>query len=166
MSDWLKYTGLFLLLLFLQVLLLDHLHWLGLIHPFVYLWAIILIPIELPRWTQMLIGAAIGAIMDIFTHAPGIHMAGCVMIAYLRPLVLALYVQDLERMKGAITIQAIGLSNYLRMLASMIVIHHTIVFLLEAFTFNHLWYTILQILVSSIFTYAFILMLEYIRKNT
>ena len=84
MSDWLKYISICILLLFLQVLLFDNLHWLGLVHPFIYIWAIILLPIELPRWAQMLIGATVGMVMDLFTHAPGIHMAGCVMIAYLR----------------------------------------------------------------------------------
>ena len=166
MTNWLKYIGIFALLLFLQVFLLDNLHWLGLVHPFIYIWALLLLPVELPRWVQMLIGVAIGALMDLFTHAPGIHMAGCVMIAYLRPLMLARYVQDLERMKGAVTIQAVGPGNYMRLLAELIIIHHTMVFMLEAFTFHHLGYTILQILLSGVFSFAFILMFEYVRKNT
>lgn len=166
MTNWFKYIGIFALLLFLQVLLLDNLHWLGLVHPFVYLWVIILLPIELPRWMQMLIGASVGAVMDIFTHAAGIHMAGCVMIAYARPLLVARYVQDIERMKGAITIDAIGPGNYIRMLAVIVAVHHAIVFMLEAFTFQHFGYTLLQIVVSGVLSFAFILMLEYVRKNT
>jgi len=164
--NWLRYIGILVLLLFLQVFLLDNLHWLGLVHPFVYLWAILMLPIELPRWLQMLIGAAIGMIMDLFTHAPGIHMAGCVMAAYLRPLLVAGYVQDIDRLKGAITINAIGMGNYLRLLAVLVVVHHTIVFLLEAFTFAHFGYTLLQIILSGVFSFAFILMFEYVRKNT
>ena len=148
------------------MLLLDNLHWLGLVHPFVYLWAILLLPIELPRWMQMLIGAAIGMVMDLFTHAPGIHMAGCVMAAYLRPVLVSSYVQDIDRLKGAITINTIGVGNYFRLLAELIVVHHTIVFLLEAFTFAHFGITLLQIILSSLFSYAFILMFEYVRKNT
>lgn len=166
MTNWLRYIGIFVLLLFLQVLLLDNLHWLGLVHPFVYLWAILLLPIELPRWMQMLIGAAIGMVMDLFTHAPGIHMAGCVMAAYLRPVLVSSYVQDIDRLKGAITINTIGVGNYFRLLAELIVVHHTIVFLLEAFTFAHFGITLLQIILSSLFSYAFILMFEYVRKNT
>lgn len=164
--NWLRYIGVLALLLFLQVLLLDNLHWLGLVHPFVYIWAIIMLPIELPRWAQMLIGAAIGAVMDISTHAPGIHMAACVMIAYLRPLLVAHYVQDIERMKGGITIQAIGMSNYLRMLTVLVLVHHTMVFLLEAFTFRHFGITLLQIIFSGLFSFALVLMFEYVRKNT
>ena len=166
MTNWLRYIGIFVLLLFLQVLLLDNLHWLGLVHPFVYLWAILLLPIELPRWMQMLIGAAIGMVMDLFTHAPGIHMAGCVMAAYLRPVLVSSYVQDIDRLKGAITINTIGVGNYFRLLAELIVVHHTIVFLLEAFTCAHFGITLLQIILSSLFSYAFILMFEYVRKNT
>ena len=154
------------MLLFLQVFVLDNLHWLGLVHPFVYLWAFMMLPIELPRWLQMVIGAAIGMIMDLFTHAPGIHMAGCVMVAYLRPLMVAGFVQDIDRMKGAITINVIGMGNYLRLLAVLIVVHHTIVFMLEAFTFAHFGFTLLQIILSGLFSFAFILMFEYVRINT
>lgn len=153
------------MLLFLQVLLLDNLHWLGLVHPFIYIWAIILLPIELPRWLQMLIGAAIGMVMDLFTHAPGIHMAGCVMMAYLRPLLVSGVVQDIDRMKGAVTSATIGMGNWLRIVAIMVAVHHTIVFLLEAFTFAHFGYTLLQIILSGIFSYAMLLMHEYLRKN-
>lgn len=166
MSSWLRYIGIFTLLLFIQVLVLDNLHWLGLVHPFVYIWAILLMPIELPRWAQMLVGTAIGMVMDLFTHAPGIHMAGCVMTAYLRPLLVAGYVQDLDRMKGAITFDSIGMNNYFRLLAMLIVAHHVLVFMLEAFTFHHFGFTLLQILLSSAFSYLLVLMFEYVRKNT
>ena len=165
MSDWLKYIGIFIMLLFLQVLLFDNLHWLGLVHPFIYIWAIILLPIELPRWLQMLIGAAIGMVMDLFTHAPGIHMAGCVMIAYLRPLLVAGVVQDIDRLKGAVTSDTIGMGNWMRILAILVAVHHIIVFMLEAFTFAHFGFTLLQIILSGIFSYAMLLMLEYLRKN-
>ena len=164
--NWLRYIGILVLLLFLQVFVLDNLHWLGLVHPFVYLWAFMMLPIELPRWLQMVIGAAIGMIMDMFTHAPGIHMAACVMVAYLRPLLVERYVQDIDRMKGAVTISAIGSGNYHRLLAVLVVVHHTIVFMLEAFTFSHFGFTLLQIILSSLFSYALILMFEYLRKNT
>ena len=164
--NWLRYIGILALLLFLQVFVLDNLHWLGPVHPFVYLWAFMMLPIELPRWLQMVIGAAIGMIMDLFTHAPGIHMAACVMVAYLRPLLVERYVQDIDRMKGAVTISAIGSGNYHRLLAVLIVVHHTIVFLLEAFTFAHFGFTLLQIILSGLFSFAFILMFEYVRKNT
>ncbi len=166
MSDWLKYISICILLLFLQVLLFDNLHWLGLVHPFIYIWAIILLPIELPRWMQMLIGAAIGMVMDLFTHAPGIHMAGCVMIAYLRPLLVAGVVQDIDRLKGAVTSDTIGMANWLRILAILVAVHHIIVFMLEAFTFAHFGFTLLQIILSGVFSYTLILMLEYVRKNT
>jgi len=165
MSDWLKYISICILLLFLQVLLFDNLHWLGLVHPFIYIWAIILLPIELPRWAQMLIGATVGMVMDLFTHAPGIHMAGCVMIAYLRPLLVAGVVQDIDRLKGAVTSDTIGMGNWLRILAILVAIHHIIVFMLEAFTFAHFGFTLLQIILSGVFSYTLILMLEYVRKN-
>jgi len=89
-----------------------------------------------------------------------------VMIAYLRPLLVASYVQDIQRMKGAITIKTLSPGNYLQLLAIIVVVHHSLVFFLEAFTFGHFGYTLLQILLSGVLSFAFILMFEYLRKNT
>ena len=38
--------------------------------------------------------------------------------------------------------------------------------MLEAFTFAHFGFTLLQIILSGVFSYTLILMLEYVRKNT
>jgi hypothetical protein len=87
------------------------------------------------------------------------------MMAYLRPLLVSGVVQDIDRMKGAVTSDIIGMGNWLRIVAIMVAVHHTIVFILEAFTFAHFGYTLLQIILSGIFSYAMLLMLEYLRKN-
>lgn len=165
MQDWFKYVGLTLLVLFLQVMLVDNLHLFGLCHPYIYLWVLLLLPVDIPRWLQMLIGAAIGGLLDMFAHTLGIHMASCVLVSYLRPLLLMGLVQDAERMKGAVTIDALGV-NYFRLLIILIVTHHTVLFLLEAFTFAHLGYTLLQILVSGICTFLLVMLFEYVRKST
>lgn len=166
MQDWLKYIGLTLLVLFLQVMLVDNLHLFGVCHPYIYLWVLLMLPIDIPRWLQMFIGVAIGGILDLFAHTPGIHMAACVLATYLRPLMLTGFVQDAERLKGGVTIETIGPDNYLRLLALLVVTHHALLFLLEAFTFAHFGYTLLQILVSSVSTFLLVLLFEYVRKST
>ena len=109
---------------------------------------------------------AIGMVVDLFLHVPGVHMAACVAVSYLRPLVVSGFVQDIERMKGAIGISSLGADNYIRLLAILVAVHHTAVFLLEAFTFQHFGYTVLQIVLSGVISFALVLMLEYVRKNT
>lgn len=165
MQDWFKYIGLTLLALFLQVMLVDNLHLLGVCHPYIYVWALLLLPIDIPRWVQMMAGAGIGVLLDTFSHTPGLHMAACVLVAYLRPIVLAGIMQDAERMKGAVTVESAGPDNYIRLLATLVVAHHSALYLLEAFTFAHLGYTLLQILVSGICSFLLILLLEYVRKS-
>lgn len=147
------------------MLLIDNLHLLGACHPFVYVWLILLLPIEIPRWAQLLIGATIGLAIDFTTGVLGVHMAATALIAYLRPLLLQGYVQDIERMRGPVTMPLLGLTSYIYLLITLIVVHHSLVFLLEAFTFRHLLYTLLQIVVSSIISLVFILLLEILRKN-
>ena len=165
MQDWFKYIGLMLFVLFLQVMLVDNLHLFGVCHPYIYLWVLLLLPVDIPRWLQMFIGAAIGGLLDTFAHTPGLHLAACVLVTYLRPLMLTAMMQDAERLKGGVTIETIGPDNYLRLLALLVVTHHALLFLLEAFTLAHIGYTLLQILVSSLCSFLLILLLEYVRKS-
>jgi hypothetical protein len=47
----------------------------------------------------------------------------------------------------------------------IVLIHHTLLFYLEVFRFTDFFRTLLRVLLSSLFTTTFILLLEYIRKG-
>jgi len=49
--------------------------------------------------------------------------------------------------------------------AVIVLIHHTALFFLEVFRFTDFFRTIFRILLSSIFTIGFILLIEYYRKG-
>ncbi|MBO7501795.1 MAG: rod shape-determining protein MreD [Paludibacteraceae bacterium] len=146
----------FLVLLILQVLLFNHLNGWGLCHPYIYIMALICMPL-LPRWADMLVAFSLGLVMDMFCSSLGIHTAACVLIAYLRPLLLAKMVQDLDRVTQDVSIESVGLNQFVRLTVVLCLLHHAVVFLLDAGTLSHFWILLLRWMISSAITLLVIL---------
>ena len=107
--DWTKQLLRYIIVMVLQVLLFDQLQFLGVCHPYIYVLCLLMMPITLPHSADMLIGAAAGAIMDIFCNSLGVHMAGCILIMFIRPYLIGAIVSDKDRLNEQISLHAIGM---------------------------------------------------------
>jgi len=151
MNNILRHIIRCLAFILIQWLLINNLHWLGIFHPFIYILPLIFLP-SIPRWVEMLIGAAVGLMMDLICSTPGVHMAATVALAYFRPLLIGRLIQDAQRISTQMNSSTMGDWQFFMMLSVMIVLHHTLVFLMEAWSLEHFFWLILTILVSSIIT--------------
>lgn len=154
---WIREIGRLLLILVLQVLLFNHMHIAIWGFPMVYILFLINLSPRLPKWAELFIGSAIGIIMDIWYSSLGIHMAACVTIAFVRPLLLANMVQDIERIKDNVKGITIGTLEYAKIVVILTIIHHFIVFALEAWNWSQWWIVLLQTLISSVMTITILL---------
>jgi hypothetical protein len=84
-------------------------------------------------------------------------MAACIAFSFLRPVLLANLVQDIERVKGEICGRTIGKMEYVKSLAVLTLVHHLLVFSLEAWSWSNWWMVLVQTLISSVLTVAIIL---------
>ena len=164
MNLWISNILRFVILLMLQVLLFNNLNLGGLCTPLVYILFLIALPKEVRRWQELLIGAATGLILDIFCNTLGINMAACILLSYLKPLLIKNMVQEYERLTGEIDSKSVGMDVYVKLVAILTVVHHSAVFLLESFTTKYIWLTLLQIIISSMVTIILILGYELLRK--
>ena len=161
---FLQEIGRLLLIFVLQVLLFDHLHigsW-GLV--MMYILFLINLPIRIPRWAEMLIGLLVGIMMDVWHSSLGIHIAACVALSFVRPLLLNNAIQDIERIKDNISVQTIGRIEYTKCAVVLTVLHHFIVFSLETLNIQFWWIVILQTLISSAMTLCVILGYEHLKR--
>ena len=71
--DWTKQIVRYVVIMLLQVLLFDQLQLMGICHPYIYVLCLLMMPITLPRISDMLIGAVVGLVMDIFCNSLGVH---------------------------------------------------------------------------------------------
>lgn len=154
-----------LVVIALQVLLFNNLQFWGLCQPQIYLLCLLMFPITLPRWADMLIGLALGLFMDILCNSIGVHMAACIFIMYIRQPLLASLVQEHERLTGEISINTIGMVSFLKYTAILVFLHQICISMLSAWTFHHFGMSLLQILISATLAEGLILGYNIIRSR-
>ena len=155
--EWIRQIVRLVVVVLLQVLLFDHLQIAGWGLPMVYVLFLMNLPVQVPRWAEMLIGAMVGLVFDVWHSSLGVNMAACVAFCYLRPILLGNLIQDLERVKGEVCSATIGRMEYVRCLAILTVVHHLLVFSLESWSWHTWWIVLLQTLLSSVLTILIIM---------
>ena len=153
----------FFLLLALQILVCNHIYVFGFINPNVYLLALLLLPITLPKSAQYAIGFTTGLIVDIFDLTLGIHAVACLIFIALRPWIIKiLSVNKIKTEETVPTPKTKDFSWLLYYTLIMVFIHQTFTSLLEIWSFNRFGITLISIVVNTAITSLFILCIEYI----
>jgi len=90
-SDFLRNIIRFAVFILVQVYILNripHLH--RFISPYIYFLFILWLPFSVSRQWLLVIGFFTGLTLDYFMVTPGLHAAACLLIAYVRPIMIAL----------------------------------------------------------------------------
>jgi rod shape-determining protein MreD len=162
----LRFGLLFIILMLVQVLVLNNIRFNGYINPYVYVMFILLLPVEIPTWLLLVISFGTGLVMDFFSGSPGMHSSATVLAGYIRPYALRLISPRDGYEPGADPSMYIyGLRWFLIYSSFVVLIHHTALFFLEVFRLSGFFTTMSRVLLSTIFSVIFILLLEYIRKD-
>lgn len=162
--QYVRYILLAIVVMLLQLLLFNNLHFLGICHPFVYVIILLCLPMNLPRWGELLIGAGVGLIADMVCSSPGVHTAASVLIAYLRPMVVSRMVQDAERLTENVSGATVGKNIFWALTAILVPVHHLVVFLLEYWSFSQLGWVLLATLLSSLLTVLIVIILDLVHQ--
>ncbi|OEJ99244.1 rod shape-determining protein MreD [Flavivirga aquatica] len=141
----------FFLLILVQVLILNHIDFLGYINPYIYILFIALFPVKKNRTTVIFLGFLTGLTIDLFQDTGGIHAAACVLIAYLRPIALKFSFGTIYEHQ-TIKFNTVDFGSKLIYITLLVIIHHLILFLLEIFSLSKIILVLQKTLFSSIFT--------------
>ena len=155
--DWTKQIGRYILVMLLQVLLFDQLQFWGVCHPYIYILCLMMMPITLPHNVDMLIGAGVGLLMDVFCNSLGVHTAACILLMFIRPYLIGAIVNDKDRLNEQISLRSIGMEALIKYVVILVLVHHLMVFMLAAWSWSHFGFVLLETLVSSIITCLIIL---------
>ncbi len=143
--------GRFLFLGLLQVLLFNHINFLGHINPYPYLLFILLFPLNPNRSVFLLLSFLLGLSIDMFSNSGGVHAASCLLIAFIRPIILR-WIFGVSYEFQTLKFGNISPGELTLYLTLMIVTHHSCLFFLEVFNLNLLVLTLKKIAFSAIFT--------------
>lgn len=162
----LKFVFAFVLMILAQVLVFNNIQFSGFVNPYVYIMFIMLLPLEIPAWLLLFISFGTGLIMDYFSNSPGMHTAATVLAGFARPYVLRiLSPRDGYESGPNPSISAYGFRWFFIYTSVIVIIHHSALFYLEVFRFADFFRTMLRVILSSVFSVAFILLIETYRKR-
>jgi len=146
----------FILLVLTQVLLLNHVDFLGYINPYLYILFIVTFPFSGNKSLLIFLSFLLGLTIDIFGDSGGVHAAACVVIAYLRPFILK-YSFGVSYEYNTIRINNVEFGQRFIYVISMVFIHHLVLFSMEIFNINHIMLILKSTLFSGIFSTILIL---------
>lgn len=154
----------FILLVLLQGLILNDAHlFQGMAVPFLYVFFLLMLPLETPRWLELIIGLGCGLAIDMFTNTIGMHASACVLLAYLRPFVLkGIAPRDGYEFGMRPTISDMGVAWFLKYALVLIFMHHLWLFFLEVYSFSGFFNTLLRAVLSTAFTFVLVLLSQYL----
>ena len=162
----LRFGLIFILLILLQVLLFNNIQFSGYVNPYVYIMFILLLPIDIPSWLLLLLSFATGLLIDFFSGSPGMHSSATVLAGFVRPYVLRIVAPRDGYESGSDPSMLIyGFRWFFFYTLLIVLVHHTALFYLEVFRFADFFRTMLRVILSSLFSISFILLIEYYRRG-
>lgn len=144
-------TARFFILVLVQVLIFNHIDFLGYINPYIYILFIILFPANNNRTLFVFLAFLLGFCVDVFSDSGGVHAAACVTLAYIRPVFLKFSfgtVYDYQSIKFNQT----DFGSKFTYFSALIFIHHLIMYSLEIFNISKIILILQKTLFSGIFT--------------
>lgn len=153
----------FIILLAIQIVIFNNMNFLGYISPFPYILYIILYPVNSNRAGLIFSSFLLGLIMDMFCNSGGIHATACVILAYYRPYIFKFsfglsYEYQTIKLNDSLTPERFSF------ILVSVLLHHIVLFILEAFQFKFIWDILLRTLFSSIFTIITSIIIIYLIK--
>lgn len=157
----------FVVLLFIQVLMLNNINLAGYINPYLYIFFILMYPLDGNKSLLILLSFLLGLSIDVFEDSGGVHAAASAFIAYLRPLVLK-YSFGVSYEYNSVKIRKAAPMERFTYIASLVFLHHFVMFSLEIFSVNHILLLLKSTLFSGIFTIILVLctMILFNRKSS
>jgi len=153
----------FIILLLVQVLILNHIHFSGYINPYLYVLFILLLPFQTPHWLLLVAAFLMGISVDLFSNTPGMNAAASVFMAYIRPGVIRL-LESGKNYEAGMTpgIRDLGFRWFFSYSLILILAHHFLLFYLEIFRLSEFFTTFSRVVLSTVFTMTLVIITQYL----
>ncbi|MDR2968138.1 MAG: rod shape-determining protein MreD [Tannerellaceae bacterium] len=131
-NDFVRNLIYFILFVSIQVLFLNHIHFLRMATPFLYVYFFLKLPYGMSRSQMLFLSFITGLAIDAFTNTPGMHAAACTLAGFVRePLIRFLIGKDMP--EGLYpSFRTFGYGSFFRYTFLIVAIHHLILFGIES----------------------------------
>ena len=155
----------FVALFVAQVLILNHVHLLGVGTPLLYVYFIISFRRNFPKWLVLVSSFLLGLLIDIFSNTPGLAASTMTLVALAQTYLIDLVAprdsaEDLEA-----SAKVLGASKFVTLSALLTLLYCLVFFALEAFNFFDVLLWLARSVVSFVLTMVLILAVESVRSR-
>ncbi len=150
-NENLKISFQFTLLILLQIIVLDNINLFGFLNPILYILFIITYKFDQNQTLFIFFCFLLGFIIDLLTQSSGANTISCLILGYLRPLIINYCFKINSNMPKAY-INDPNISNRLFYILIMVLIHHLIYFSTVYFDINYLILIVKYTFLTSIFS--------------
>ena len=159
-SDLMKQAAAFVLLVLAQVLVLGRIHLFDCATPLIYVYFVIRMARNYPKWALLLWAFVLGLVIDVLSNTPGLTSASLTLIALVQPYYLELYVPRDSADNLQPTLSALGPVKYTYYAAGLVLLYCLVFYSLEMFNlFNALQWA-LCIVGSALLTMLLVITFE------
>lgn len=153
----------FISLFLLQIIIFNNINLFGFVSPFPYVLFIILFPVNGNKSALLISSFLLGLLLDIFSNSGGIHTTASILLAYFRPSIFKFafgvsYEYQTIKLNDTLTPERFSF------LFVAILLHHLILFILEAFQFSLFFDILLRSITSTALTIIISIIIIYLIK--
>lgn len=161
---FLKRFGWLCLLVLVQALILNNVHFLAYATPYLYIYLLLKLNADLSRYSLLLWGFSLGLAVDIFSNTPGANAAATTLLAMVRPSLLGLFAprdcaDDMEP-----GFRSMDIGPFLRYTVIGVLLHQIVLTLMLTFSFAHPETMALKVVGSTLLTSLCIAAIEGARR--
>lgn len=157
---WIQIVVSAVVFILLQSLVVNYVHLFGLATPFIYIYVILKLPLDLSRSLVIFIAFLTGLSVDMFSNTFGMHAAACSLLGLARLPLAKLIVDMREAPEGMIPSYRLGFGVFFRYVALLTAIHHIALFVIEFFGFFQPLMMTVRMTLSFMLTLLLIMVIE------
>lgn len=152
----------FIVLVLIQIYVLNNVLFINILNPYIYIYFLLLLPFNIPNFLLIILSFILGFSIDAFTGSYAIHASATTLAGFIRPFILKLYApfDGYEKLTEP-TLEYYDISWWLKYAFTISIIHHFVLFLLETFHLNNIFFTFAKALISSILSVILMTLLQY-----
>ena len=147
----------------MQIIIFNNINLFGFVSPFPYVLFIILFPVNGNKSALLISSFLLGLLLDIFSNSGGIHTTASILLAYFRPSIFKFafgvsYEYQTIKLNDTLTPERFSF------LFVAILLHHLVLFILEAFQFSLIFDILLRSITSTALTIIISIIIIYVIK--
>ena len=155
----------FVILLLVQVLILNHVWLFNVATPLLYVYFVVTFPRNSAKGEVLVWSFCLGLLVDLFSNTPGMASATMTLLALLQPYLLELFVPRDSAENMEVTSATLGWTKFLTFCLILTFLYCLVFFAIEAFNFFDWQIWLLHMVGSTVLTMVLMLAIDSVRSK-